>query len=189
MVRRAMVVLAVLSLMPVVSPMMGASGRPRNVILFGWDGAQRDHVKECLGRKELPNLQKLIDDGVLVDIDIEGKTDTKAGWAQILTGYYPEVTGVYSNREYQPIPKGLSIFERLESHFGPDKFVTAAVIGKSGNVGAAGPTKTRVPNETQISQGTETTAAGGKTVGSQVKQADSGYLGISGDTILISALN
>lgn len=29
-------------------------GPPRNIILFGWDGAQRAHVKECLGRGELP---------------------------------------------------------------------------------------------------------------------------------------
>ena len=52
-------------------------------------------------------MQKLIDEGILVEIDIEGKTDTKAGWSQILSGYYPEVTGVYSNRQYQPIPKPL----------------------------------------------------------------------------------
>ncbi|MGB9620165.1 MAG: hypothetical protein ACPL7K_07120, partial [Armatimonadota bacterium] len=28
----------------------------RNAILFSWDGAQRDHVNECLSRNELPNL-------------------------------------------------------------------------------------------------------------------------------------
>jgi hypothetical protein len=122
-------------------------------------------VKECLGRKELPNLQKLIGEGIFVEIDIEGTTDTKAGWSQILSGYYPEVTGVYSNRQYQPIPKGLSIFERLEDHFGPDKFVTVAVIGKSGHVGAAAPKKTRVREED------ETTAGKKKTAGNQPKQA------------------
>jgi len=149
MIKRATYVLAILSLMLVVSPSIGASDRPRNIILFGWDGAQRDHVKECLNRKELPNLQKLIDKGTFVEIDIEGKTDTKAGWSQILSGYYPEVTGVYNNSQYRPIPKGLSIFERLEAHFGPDKFVTVAVIGKSGNVGAAAPKKTKVTEEDQ----------------------------------------
>jgi hypothetical protein len=172
MLKRAMLVLAVLSLTPVVSPMIGASDRPRNIILFGWDGAQRDHVKECLGRKELTNLQKLINEGGLVEIDIEGKTDTKAGWAQILTGYYPEVTGVYSNRQYEPIPKGLSIFERLEEHFGPDKFVTVAVIGESGNFGVAAPKKIKVPDENQSSHSGNTTA--GKTAGGQAKKAGSG---------------
>jgi len=96
----------------------GTADVPRNVILFGWDGAQRNHVNECLARGELVNLKKLASEGALVEIDIikkvEGATDTKAGWTQILTGYHPEVTGVYSNGRYQPIPKGLSIFERLE---------------------------------------------------------------------------
>ena len=152
MLKRATFVLAILSLTQFISPLSGATDHPQNIILFGWDGAQRDHVKECLNRKELPNLQKLIDEGVFVEIDIEGKTDTKAGWSQILSGYYPEVTGVYSNTQYQPIPKGLSIFERLETHFGPDKFVTVAVIGKSGNVGAAASKKTKVTEEDQNSQ-------------------------------------
>ena len=158
MLKRATLVLAIMSLVPVVSPAIGASDRPRDIILFGWDGVQRDHVKECLSRKELPNLQKLIDEGTFVEIDIEGKADTKAGWAQILSGYYPEVTGIYSNHQYQPIPKGLSIFERLEKHFGPDKFVTIAVIGKSGNVGAAAPKKTKAPEENPNSQTNKTKA-------------------------------
>ena len=67
---------------------------PYNVVLIGWDGAQRDHVKECLARGELPALKALADEGAMVDIDIIGATDTKAGWTQILTGYNPEVTGV-----------------------------------------------------------------------------------------------
>jgi predicted AlkP superfamily pyrophosphatase or phosphodiesterase len=121
--------------------------RPQNIILIGWDGAQRNHVKECLKRGELGNLKKLSSEGTLVAIDILRVTDTKAGWAQILTGYEPEVTGVFSNRKYQPIPKGYTVFERLEEFFGPDKFVTVAVIGKKGNVGAAAPRRVRVKNE------------------------------------------
>jgi len=150
MLKRVTVVLAILSLVPFVRPTIGAVERPQNVILFGWDGAQRDHVNDCLSRKELPNLQKLIDQGTCVEIDIEGKTDTKAGWSQILTGYYPEVTGVYSNGKYQPVPKGLSIFERLEKHFGPDQFVTVAVIGKKAHCGEINPpSKMRVGTEAE----------------------------------------
>ena len=109
---------------------------PRIVLLIGWDGAQRNHVYECLGRGELPTLKKLGSEGTIVDIDIiGGKTDTKAGWAEILTGYEPEVTGVYNNSNYQPIPVGLTVFERLEEHFGPDNIVTLAVIGKADHVG------------------------------------------------------
>ena len=111
-----------------------APATPRNIIVIGWDGAQRNHVEECLNRAELPNLKKLTSQGNLVAIDIYRTTDTKAGWSQILTGYEPEVTGVYSNARYQPIPKGYTVFERLEEFFGPDNFVTVAVIGKKGHV-------------------------------------------------------
>ncbi|MGQ9576751.1 MAG: alkaline phosphatase family protein [Thermoguttaceae bacterium] len=113
---------------------------PRNIILFGWDGAQREHVQQCLQRGELPTLKKLSQEGALVNIDvITGATDTKAGWTQILTGYHPEVTGVYSNGRYRDVPKGLSVFERLKEHFGPDKFAAVAVIGKSGHCGEINP--------------------------------------------------
>ena len=94
-----------------------------NVILIGWDGAQRNHIKECLARKELPNLRKLSLEGSIVAIDIIRVTKTKPGWAQILTGYEPEVTGVFSNSRYHPIPKGLTIFEWLEEHFGPSGLI------------------------------------------------------------------
>jgi len=134
--------LLILGLPMVVPAVAGAQQRaesPRNVILIGWDGAQRNHLYECLGRDELPNLKQLASEGALVDIDILGVTDTKAGWSQILSGYNPEVTGVYSNGRYQPVPKGLSIFERLEKHFGADDFVTVAVIGKKGHCGEIDP--------------------------------------------------
>ena len=147
MLKRIIVALAILGLL-VASPSWarrpGIDGRPRNIILIGWDGAQRNHLKECLGRGELPNLKKLASEGNLVGIDILRITDTKAGWAQILTGYNPEVTGVFSNGRFQPIPKGYSIFERLEEHFGPDKFVTVAVIGKKAHVDAEPPRRVRV---------------------------------------------
>ena len=115
-------------------------GPPQNIILFGWDGAQRAHVQECLERGELPTLKNLSEKGGLVDVDVvTGATDTKAGWTQILTGYHPEVTGVYSNGRYRDVPEGLSVFERLKKHFGPEKFVCVAVIGKSGHCGEIKP--------------------------------------------------
>lgn len=113
----------------------------QNIILIGWDGAQREHVRECLKRGELPNLARLASEGKLVAVDILRTTDTKAGWTQILTGYEPEKTGVFSNGRYQPIPKGYTIFERLEQHFGADNIATVAVIGKKAHVDADPPSK------------------------------------------------
>ena len=114
---------------------------PRNIILIGWDGASRRRVRQALDKGDLPNLHTIAAEGTIVAIDILRVTDTKAGWAQILTGYEPEVTGVYRNNRFQPIPEGYTIFERLEKHFGPDNFVTGAVIGKKGHVDNDGPQK------------------------------------------------
>ncbi len=115
---------------------------PCNVMLIGWDAAQRDHVKECMNRGELPHLKKLGEEGALVAIDILRTTDTKAGWSQILTGYHPEVTGVISNTLFHSIPAGLTIPERLEQYFGPDNIVTVAVIGKLEHMESTGPQMT-----------------------------------------------
>ena len=79
----------------------------QNVVVIGWDGAQREHVQQMLARDELPVLAALSRKGEMVDIDItDGATDTKAGWTQIFTGYAAATTGVYNNRRFNPIPEG-----------------------------------------------------------------------------------
>jgi len=142
-------VVAVVVAVPLWAQGASRDGPPQNIVLFGWDGAQRAHVQECLKRDELPTLKKLSEEGGLVDSDVvNGATDTKAGWSQILTGYNPEVTGVYSNGRYRDIPEGLSIFERLKKEFGAETFVCVAVIGKSGHCGEIKPpSKTRLDEE------------------------------------------
>src|SRR4030042_106109 len=120
MSRKVIYLLLVVCVLAFGRPVVAAGDKPQNIILFGWDGAQRDHVNEALARGELPNLKKLGAEGTYVKIDVEGTTDTKAGWSQILTGYYPAVTGVYSNGRFQPVPGGLSIFERLGEKVGAD---------------------------------------------------------------------
>ncbi|OGP50415.1 MAG: hypothetical protein A2Y79_05825 [Deltaproteobacteria bacterium RBG_13_43_22] len=107
----------------------------KNIVVIGWDGAERNRTKELLKKGELPNLSALIKEGKLLDIDVvTGATDTKAGWTQLLTGYVPEKTGVYNNGRYEPILEGYTVFERLEKFFGPDHIDTIAVIGKKGHV-------------------------------------------------------
>lgn len=124
----------------VVTGCVHAADPPQNIVLIGWDGAQRAHVQEMLERNELPTLTALKAEGTLVEVDVNnGATDTKAGWTQILTGYTPEVTGVYNNNRFQPVPEGYSVFERVEQHFGPDNIVTLAVVGKKNHVGKAAP--------------------------------------------------
>ncbi len=138
MLGAALVVAAVVAGLA-VAPAAPEEG-PRSVILIGWDGCQRNHLQEMIARSEVPNLFALSKGGALVDIDVtSGATDTKAGWTQILTGYRPEITGVYSNVRYQPIPEGYSVFERLKAAL-PD-LVTMAIVGKTDHVDAEGPTK------------------------------------------------
>ena len=113
-----------------------------NIVLIGWDGTQRNHLKEMIAREEVPNLMALSREGRLVDIDVtSGATDTKAGWTQILTGYVPEKTGVFSNARYQPIPVGYTVFERLETSLGAENIVTIALVGKKEHVDDDPPTK------------------------------------------------
>jgi hypothetical protein len=149
--RKAILSLVILGLVwAIPAAVAGAqsSDQPQNVILMGWDGCHRDHVKALLKEGKLPNLQKLIAEGALVDVDVtSGATDTKAGWTQILTGYRPEVTGVYSNGRYHDVPAGLSVFERLKDHFGADKFACVAVIGKRQHCGEINPPSKKPLND------------------------------------------
>lgn len=109
---------------------------PKNILVIGWDGAQRAHVREMLEQGDLPVLKALSEEGRLVDIDVTaGVTDTKAGWVQIFTGYAPEKTGVYSNSRFQAVPANLWVFDRVEKHLGAENIDTVAIIGKKDHIG------------------------------------------------------
>ncbi len=114
---------------------------PFNTIIIGWDGVQRDHFWECYNQElaecpdGLPNIKRLSGGVIYGNTTTNGKTFTKPGWAQILSGYNWQITGVYSNKEFQPIPKDLTIFEKLENHFGKDNIVTLFVAGMDNPVG------------------------------------------------------
>lgn len=119
----------------------GVSGF-KNIILIGWDGAQREHLNELMVKGKVPNLENLISNGAYLDIAITtGATATKPGWAQILTGYDPKKTGVLDNRDYGPVPKGYTIHERLEKFFGDENITTILLSGKERNLGIRGPHK------------------------------------------------
>ena len=139
----AFMLCTLLAAMAAIAAGTGEQDQPRNIVLIGWDGAAAEPRQGVPGSRGTPYLKKLSAEGTLVAIDILRTTDTKSGWTQILTGYEPEITGVYSNGRYQPIPKGYTVFERLEQAFGDDNITTMAVIGKKGHVDADPPR--RVP--------------------------------------------
>jgi hypothetical protein len=118
---------------------------PRNIILFSWDGLDRSVVRELLDKHQLPNLEALIKEGSFQPIEVIGHvTVTKPGHAEMLTGLSAEQTKVYSNANYQPIPVGETVFEKLQQHFGgKDKIRTIMVTGKLAHVGGRGPEETQ----------------------------------------------
>lgn len=112
---------------------------PFSVLMIGWDGSRLAQIEKLLAAGELPNLKKLIENGSFIKVKVrDGRSDTKAGWTQIFTGYSAAVTGVHGNRDYRPIPPGLTLFERLEGFFGPEIF-SGFISGKVNNIGARGP--------------------------------------------------
>lgn len=109
-----------------------------NVILIGWDGALRGRVKELLQSGKLPNLQKLIKEGTLINTRVvTGQTETKPGWAEILTGYSAVRLGIFSNKDYRPIPPGYTVLEKLKARYG-DAITTIFIAAKVYNLGYRG---------------------------------------------------
>ena len=110
----------------------------KNVILIGWDGVQRNHLFELLGKGALPNLSSFVKGGALVNVTVsDHRTDTKAGWTQILTGYRWWRTGVFNNLYwFHSIPPGYSIPERVEQYFGKEHVSTGFITGKLGHMEA-----------------------------------------------------
>ena len=112
-----------------------------NVIMIGWDGVQRDHFYECLTGEisvcsgGLPHIAELSNGVFWNNTTTSGYTATKPGWAQIISGYDAEVMGIISNKIYQPLPEGYSIFEKVRTFREDEDIVTIFVAGKFGNTG------------------------------------------------------
>jgi len=118
----------------------GVRPEQRSTILISWDGAGGERVREAVAAGRLPNVARLAREGALVDIYVTGHpTDTKPGHAQMLTGYDPSITGVYTNSRFRPIPQGYTIFERLHQTFGKKGLATIMLTGKGPNLGSLTP--------------------------------------------------
>ncbi len=105
------------------------------LILIGWDGADRRNIETLLESGELPNLEALIARGSYAEINVTGQTDTKAGWAQILTGYDGDINRVHNNDRYKAIPAGLTVFERLKLSL-DDNIYNVFITGKDKHIGS-----------------------------------------------------
>lgn len=100
----------------------------QSLILLSWDGVQRNHFFELLNSGCLPNVQSLADKIVNYTISDHG-TNTIPSHIQLMTGYSSFITGCFDNQVWQPVPDGLTIFERLKDAYG-DAVATMLTSGR-----------------------------------------------------------
>ena len=82
---------------PTATAVYGQSAR--KAIVLAWDGTVPAFVHELLGEGKLPNLAKLIAGGAFADDVIAGfPSKTAPGFASLVTGAPPSVTGISGNR-------------------------------------------------------------------------------------------
>jgi hypothetical protein len=138
----AALVCAALFAAPTALPARAAeppAGTFDNAVLVGWDGVRRERLQEQLAAGNLPNLRRLIDAGGMTDTQVTtGSTQTKPGWAEILTGRSADGMGIESNDVYRPVPEGFTIFEALKKRL-RGRVATIFIGGKDSNIGSRGP--------------------------------------------------
>ena len=75
-------------------PQVHGQSAPKAIVL-GWDGAVPSFIHEMLRQGKLPNLAKLIDGGAFADdVTAVSPSLTAPGFASLLTGSPPRITGI-----------------------------------------------------------------------------------------------
>lgn len=132
------------------------SPKYNKVILFIWDGAQKNHVQELLNENKLPNLQKIITDGEYRDIFVNTqkceqendgdnyRPETGPAFAAMLTGYGYPTSNNQNNGNPQLIPQGYTVFERIKK--ARPEVKTAMITGKGIYFFPLSPLGNTIPN-------------------------------------------
>ncbi|NLV27988.1 MAG: sulfatase-like hydrolase/transferase [Methanomicrobiales archaeon] len=108
----------------------------QNVILISWDGISRDTLEYLIDSGNLEHLSGILENGSFVNISITDHfPDTLSGHAQILTGYSPEISGVFKSMRYKEIPEGYTVFERLKEFAGDDGISTVIIASQERSLG------------------------------------------------------
>src|SRR5689334_8723646 len=81
------------------APQTVVAQAPAKAIVLAWDGAVPSFVREMLRDGKLPNLTKLIEGGAYAD-DVKAvfPSKTAPGFASLMTGAPPSITGITGNR-------------------------------------------------------------------------------------------
>lgn len=128
-------VMAYIGVMGLITPVV-ADNAQKGVILISWDGVQKDTLQTLLSEGRLGNLSSILEKGSFINMSYtDHYADTTAAHAEMLTGYPPEITGIYKSMRYKEIPKDLTLFERLESFFGQENISTVIIASKEKNMG------------------------------------------------------
>jgi predicted AlkP superfamily phosphohydrolase/phosphomutase len=87
---------------------------PTRAIVLGWDGTVPAFTKDMLRRGELPNLAKLIEGGAFADDVVPVfPSKTAPGFASLITGAPPRITGISGNRVPRAPREHYTILESL----------------------------------------------------------------------------
>ncbi|HJX11198.1 MAG TPA: alkaline phosphatase family protein, partial [Candidatus Binatia bacterium] len=99
-----------------IAPPRARSEAPPKAIVLGWDGAVPSFIHDMLRQGKLPNLAKLIEGGAFSDdVTAVFPSLTAPGFASLLTGASPKITGITGIRVPR-VPR--SEFNVLESAAG-----------------------------------------------------------------------
>jgi hypothetical protein len=118
------------------------------MVVVAWDGAQMPHTQAMMQQGKLPELSKLVGEGGMAPTWITTHcTATLAGFAEILCGYPPTITGCYGVNNHKPIERELTVFYRLKEHFNRN-ITTLLIAGKGRRMSAepGGPYYEAVPD-------------------------------------------
>lgn len=106
--------LSVLLLVFFVLPSSVAGQSPSRAIVLAWDGAVPAFVQELLREGKLPNLASLIEGGAFADDVKPGfPSKTAPGFASLITGAPPNVTGITGNQVPRAPRDQFTILESL----------------------------------------------------------------------------
>jgi len=126
--------LSLFALFLLLPPVLSVPSSPRfgKVILISFDGVNPNWIVELMGSGHLPNLDSMAKRGALNSLFIvDHDASTNPGLSTIETGYGPNVHTIYANifaaTTKWSIPKGLTIGERIKSHYGPGWLVAVGI--------------------------------------------------------------
>jgi predicted AlkP superfamily phosphohydrolase/phosphomutase len=93
------ILLTALAVLLWAAPRLALAQSATKAIVLAWDGTVPAFVHDLLRQNKLPNLAKLIDGGAFADAVKPGSpSKTASGFASLMTGAPPRVTGISGNR-------------------------------------------------------------------------------------------